>query len=277
MTVEKTPSTESNPRIRSMLTITVTDDLDLTKYDPNDLVTARLQTPFRLDDDAEAETFDLERQRQAEQDLQSLLTPEQRERRREYIKVRARAEFEQYKKMVDHMGDPAELQAKITALSNQTPLRDVARKMFSKPESPLSSFQPPRASAFTDEQLKEMGAGPGKLKPKRNRTQEQLDSLVEITSEHRNVLRTSVEVMGSQLSELQNANTKLQEQADSAEARARKSDSDAADSKFWARLSGIAAVIAIAVAIGVPVVQHFTQSPASPAPQPTIEQEKEAP
>lgn len=243
-----------------MLTITVTDDLDLTKYDPNDLVTARLQTPFRLDDDTEAETFNLERQRQAEQDLQSLLTPEQRERRSEHIKVRARAEFDQYKKMVDNMGDPAELQAKITAPSNQTPLRDVARKMFSKPESPLSSFQPPRASAFTDEQLKDLGAAPGKLKPKHNRTQEQLDSLVEITTEHRNVLKTSVEVMGNQLSELQDANAKLQAQTDSAEKRANKSDADAAESKFWARFSGIAAAIAILVAIGVPVVQHFTQN-----------------
>lgn len=251
-----------------MLTITVTDDLDLTKYDPNDLVTARLQTPFRLDDDSEAETFDLELQRQAEQNLQSLLTPEQRERRSEYIKVRARAEFEQYKKMVDNMGDPAELQAKITALSNQTPLRDAAKKMFSKPESPLSSFQPPRASGFTDEQLKEMGAAPGKLKPKRNRTQEQLDSLVEITTDHTKVLKANAEVMGNQLAELQAVNGNLQKQV-------RDAKTSAKTSRNWAIAMFVVAILTILATIFVPIVQHNIEN--SPGQGTTSSTEKDKP
>lgn len=235
-----------------MLTISVTDDLDLSQYDPEQLLTARLQRPFLLDDD-EAETLNVKLQQAAEEDLRSRLTNEQRQRRREFLAAQARAEFNQYKQLVDNMGDPAEMQAKITAMLHKNPVRDMTEKILNRQTPSVTDYEQPRPSGFTDEQLKALGAtgAKPKRKHKSDKTQKQLDSLIEIQTEHRHVLKTNAQVMDDQLTELRTANTTLKSQLKHAEA-------DAKGARTFAVWSIVIAGISLLTAIGTIIVQAVT-------------------
>lgn len=68
-----------------MLTITVTDDLDLSQYDPEQLVTARLvQKPYE-DEEVRTIAGNVSSLKSAEEELRSKLTEEQRDRRDEHL------------------------------------------------------------------------------------------------------------------------------------------------------------------------------------------------
>lgn len=233
-----------------MLTITVTDDLDLSQYDPQQLVTARLQRPLILDDDEEAEARNVERQQAAEKELLGRLNDEQRQRRRDYFAARARAEFNQYKQLVDSTADPAETQAKITESLQANPLREVTEKILNR-KSPLADFKLPRPSVFTDEQLKELGAQPAKPKRKPDKTQKQLGKIIDSLSEHRNVLVAGAEVTDDQLTELRTANATL----DSQLAHAKE---DAKSTRTLAVWSIAIAGASMLAAVGTIIVQAVT-------------------
>lgn len=246
-----------------MLTIKVTDDLELSQYDPEQLVTARLQRPFLLDDD-EAEALHVQQQQDAEKHLLSLLTDEQQQRRRDYTAARARAEFNQYKKLVENSPDPADVQAEDTKFLHRNPLQEFGEKVLNR-KHPLADFQPLRDSGFTDDQLRKIGADPAKAKRKPDKTQKNLRTIIDQLTDHHNILIAGVQVMDDQLTEqritnvsledqlteLRTANTTLKDQLDLA-------DTEAQNARTLAWWSTCIAVASLLMAGGSFIFQALT-------------------